>query len=582
MRPFHRSAQIFHGTFLCLLLLIPLLRGAWDQWAQTLVLVTWAFLGGLESLLLIRGRAAALDGWFDVLRDAGPALGLFVGAGLLSAARSDYPNSVLPAVLNDGPALAFFFLSAAAPPRLRPLYVRALAAGAALPLAAASAAAFSSPDQFAQSLVNTNLLACLSVTGLPLLVFLGWGPVAGPRERWGWRAAAVVALGTLVLTKSFWGFLVFAAEVAVGAGGWIHRRARALDRRLVLSLSVLAVVAVGLLFRAEWGKLISGDADRWSWWRAAGAMVAARPWLGVGPGAFGEAYPAFRISAWGLNTLYAHNLFLELAAERGLLGLGAFLAFGGLVIRRGGPWSARRAALTLSAAAFVAFNLANFGFSFPALYWLGFAGAGLLWAEADGAGSPPRWATHRRLGVAGVVLCSAAGFASYALFRSGQCVERARGEFERGRWSAAREWVDRGARWNRWNPELYDLGAALRLIAQDPDGAARDLARCVALAPTSAGFRRDAAELALRRGRNDEALAHYDAAVRFLPLSPVPWVRRGDVLLAAGRSEEARASYQSALRALSDPRVMASAPAARAALTAQVTEKLKDGPRAPN
>lgn len=558
------------------------MRGAWDQWAQTLVLLAWAFLGGLESLLLVRGRAAALEGLFDVVRGAGPALGFFVGAGILSALGSEYPNSVLPAVLNDLPAVAFFLLTAAAPSRLRPLYFRSLAAGAVLPLAAAGVAAFSSPDQFAHSLVNANLLACLSVAGLPLLVFLGWGPMSGPRERWGWRAAAVVALGTLVLTKSFWGFLVLAAETAAGVAWWVRRRARPLDRRLVLLMAVLSVGAMAFLFRADWGKLFSGDADRWSWWRAAGAMAAARPWLGVGPGAFGEAYPAFRNSAWGLNTLYAHNLFLEMAAERGLLGLGAFLAFGFLAVRRGGARSARRAALTLSAAAFAAFNLANFGFSFPALYWLGFAGAGLLWADADLDGAPPRWATHRRLGLAGVALCAAAGFASYALFRSGQCLERARGEFETGRWPSAREWVDRGLRWNRWNPELYDLGAALRLIARDSDGAARDLARCVALAPTSAGFRRDAAELALRRGRNDEALAHYDAAVRFLPLSPVPWVRRGDVLRAAGRSEEARTSYQSALRALSDPRVMASAPAARAALKAQINEKLKEGPRAPN
>ncbi|HNI58244.1 MAG TPA: tetratricopeptide repeat protein, partial [Elusimicrobiota bacterium] len=190
--------------------------------------------------------------------------------------------------------------------------------------------------------------------------------------------------------------------------------------------------------------------------------------------------------------------------------------------------------------------------------------------------APPRWTTHRRLGLAGVVLFAGAGFASYALFRSGQCVERARIEFESGRWPAAREWVDRGLRWNRWNPELYDLGAALRLVARDVDGAARDLDRCVGLAPTSAGFRRDAAELALRRSRPEEALAHYDAAVRFLPLSPVPWVRRGDLLRSLGRLADAEASYRSALRALADPRVMAGAPDTRAALTTQVNAKLAE------
>jgi len=575
VRSFHRSAQIFHAVFLCLILLIPLLRGAWDQWAQSLVLVTWAFLGGLESLLLVRGRAAALDDWFETLRVAGPPVGIFVGAGALSAVRSAFPNSVWPAVLNDLPAVAFFFLTAAAPSRLRPLYWRSLAGGAVLPLAAAGVAAFSSREQFAHSLINANLLACLAVAALPLVAYLGWGSLTGPRERWGWRAAAVVSVAALILSKSFWGFVVFAATSVVAVGGWMRGRPRR-QRWAVAVVAVAVVSALAFAFREDWGKIVSGDADRWAWWRAAFAMVTARPLLGVGPGAFGEAYPAFRTAAWGLNTLYAHNLVLEMAAERGLLGLGAFLAFAVLLIRRGGGPSPRRRALGLSAAAFGTFNLVNFGFSFPALYWLSFAGAGLYWAEAKSTEAPPRWTTHRRLGLAGVVLFAGAGFASYALFRSGQCVERARIEFESGRWPAAREWVDRGLRWNRWNPELYDLGAALRLVARDVDGAARDLDRCVGLAPTSAGFRRDAAELALRRSRPEEALAHYDAAVRFLPLSPVPWVRRGDLLRSLGRLADAEASYRSALRALADPRVMAGAPDTRAALTTQVNAKLAE------
>ena len=66
-------------------------------------------------------------------------------------------------------------------------------------------------------------------------------------------------------------------------------------------------------------------------WEGTARMIAAHPFLGSGTGSFQVAYPQYRIPEYFGNphavdsTAHAHNEFLEIAAETGILGLGAFL-----------------------------------------------------------------------------------------------------------------------------------------------------------------------------------------------------------------------------------------------------------------
>lgn len=60
------------------------------------------------------------------------------------------------------------------------------------------------------------------------------------------------------------------------------------------------------------------------WWGAL-RMIYQRPLIGVGLGGFETAYARYKLT--GLNPLYAYNYFLQLAAEMGVVGLGAFLWF---------------------------------------------------------------------------------------------------------------------------------------------------------------------------------------------------------------------------------------------------------------
>jgi O-antigen ligase len=59
-------------------------------------------------------------------------------------------------------------------------------------------------------------------------------------------------------------------------------------------------------------------------WRAAMAMVEERPILGFGPGTYRRIYGSYiGLTRWDTQ-IHSNDLYLELAATTGLLGLGAF------------------------------------------------------------------------------------------------------------------------------------------------------------------------------------------------------------------------------------------------------------------
>jgi O-antigen ligase len=65
--------------------------------------------------------------------------------------------------------------------------------------------------------------------------------------------------------------------------------------------------------------------ERMAHWQAALAMWTNRPWLGVGIGNYPAAYPQYAIGRWLDPLGHAHNYYLNIAAEAGLIGLLAYL-----------------------------------------------------------------------------------------------------------------------------------------------------------------------------------------------------------------------------------------------------------------
>jgi O-antigen ligase len=67
--------------------------------------------------------------------------------------------------------------------------------------------------------------------------------------------------------------------------------------------------------------------ERVAHWVAAIRMWEMAPWLGVGPGNFAAVYPMVRLPRWEDALGHAHNIYLNVLAETGLVGLTFFLAW---------------------------------------------------------------------------------------------------------------------------------------------------------------------------------------------------------------------------------------------------------------
>lgn len=568
-----RFASMAHGALGALVLFLPLLRLGWDQWAQTTVHLVWSFFIFLGSVLLVLGRSGDFSQFQSALRRWGPLCVVVLGASLLSSVLSSYPHSAYPGFLNDIPALGFLILAAGSSGGRHSFYSRALVGSGVLGVGIA----LLFRGNIAAPLLNPNLLAALVLLTGPLALSYGFGLGVPGGTRWFWMIGSGVLLLGLVFSHSLVAYGTGLLQMGVAVVFWRKRTSIINIKRLILVGGIGLFMGLGIFWgRSEWPKLFHGDPDRLGWWLTALRTFASHPLLGVGPGAFGEAYPAYRASEWGLNSLFAHNFFLEFLAERGFWGAGALFILIGSLLRR--AWMSvregKRLGLFLGLVGFCFYNLFHIGFSFPALFWLFFLAAGL--AAADDVGG--QITNQKELNGRKIPLLTAAfgllwGLASFALFRSDQCLARARVFLSGDHWDQVQTQVEQGLFWNRWSPSLYEMRATLRIKAQDYDGAMADLTRAVMLAPSASVFREELAELAMEAGDVDRGLMEYEKVTRLMPLKPASWERWGDLLSGQGRKAEADRAYAGALRALSDPLVLGADVSRRTAWIQRVSEK---------
>ncbi len=66
--------------------------------------------------------------------------------------------------------------------------------------------------------------------------------------------------------------------------------------------------------------------ERMAMWQAGGNMFLSNPWLGVGIGNFTAVYNKFNEPRWIYSRGHAHNYYINISAECGLIGLAAYLA----------------------------------------------------------------------------------------------------------------------------------------------------------------------------------------------------------------------------------------------------------------
>lgn len=75
--------------------------------------------------------------------------------------------------------------------------------------------------------------------------------------------------------------------------------------------------------------------ERMARWQSAWEMFTNNPLLGVGPGNYVVAYESYALPNWSDPLGHAHNYYLNMLAETGLLGAGAYLAMLALWFRHG-------------------------------------------------------------------------------------------------------------------------------------------------------------------------------------------------------------------------------------------------------
>jgi len=211
----------------------------------------------------------------------------------------------------------------------------------------------------------------LLVADCLLLAQLACGRATGLRgSAWGWagRWGALLAINAALVgsyTRSAWVGLAVALVllILVRAPKWLLALPVA---ALLFALLAPAPVLDRALSIADLND--PSNRDRLAMVRSGAAMIADRPLVGVGPEMVDVLYPRYRVeSAVRDEVPHLHDSFLQIAAERGLPALAAFLAILGISLagawrrlRREGGCDGPRADLHLGALlAVVAFSVAG-------------------------------------------------------------------------------------------------------------------------------------------------------------------------------------------------------------------------------
>jgi O-antigen ligase len=185
--------------------------------------------------------------------------------------------------------------------------------------------------------VNHNHYAGLMEMLVPILLVLSLTRLVGDKERIAAGVAAAVMVGTIFLSGSRGGMLAIFVELAFLVGVLVRRRK---NTRVAVGVVAFAVVLIGLLIWLGGKELtarvssISTEARtelsggmRLSIDRDALRMFRTKPVLGWGLGTFPVVYPQYRSFYTNFFVNEAHNDYLQLLSEMGLLGFGVMMWF---------------------------------------------------------------------------------------------------------------------------------------------------------------------------------------------------------------------------------------------------------------
>ena len=221
--------------------------------------------------------------------------------------------------------------------------------------------------------------------------------------------AALIMGSSIFLSKSRGGVIAFIIELAVLTMVFAQGQQRATRLRLWAGLALLLIACV-LLVRPHglWDRFaeVSNRADkardenRLTMLEDSLRLVRARPLLGWGFGTFSAVYPQYRSFYTELMVNAAHDDFLEVTVETGLVGLGLAVAFIYLLYRNGlraarnwrrDPRAGMALAALVGCTGLVVHSFSDFNLQVPANAALFFA----LCAVATAGSAPEEWPRPR-------------------------------------------------------------------------------------------------------------------------------------------------------------------------------------------
>ncbi len=183
----------------------------------------------------------------------------------------------------------------------------------------AIAAALSAASSFRRSRARRDLFLFgfygAAAAALLIGLLLSWS-----RGAWLGFAAAAGVVALLLPRRRWHGGLLLLATAGLLLGLWAGGLLPA-----TVTARIASAASELFSFSDVRGVDITTDnyavVERLSHWQAALNIARSHPWLGVGMGNYEYAYPAYRLINWHEPLGHAHNYYLNMLAEGGIVGL---------------------------------------------------------------------------------------------------------------------------------------------------------------------------------------------------------------------------------------------------------------------
>jgi tetratricopeptide (TPR) repeat protein len=284
--------------------------------------------------------------------------------------------------------------------------------------------------------------------------------------------------------------------------------------------------------------------ERLTLWQDTASYLRDRGLPGTALGTFEQYYPAYKTFPGPRTARYAHNEYLQLVCELGLIGAALLSVFVRQVVP--GLWAQRLKRPAAVAALCVAAFWALLDFSWHGDFIL-YSTALLLGTvlpapdPASRRGAPDGWATTA-CALAGVLTLAVAITQGTALAFH----QTGKAHLKRGEASLALLQFQTASRLNPWDAHfLEDQATCLFELNQDKE-AVQKVEKALSIKPRSVWTRRRLALILAESSQFSEALSTYAPVLQLAPRVPRFWTEMGHLWKQAERLSEAEKFYRTA------------------------------------